>query len=59
MTNEEKAMKLKEFEGSKGIGNVTKYISKYPIEEVGLSEKDLIPVKEFVDLIKDKYGINE
>ena len=59
LTNEEKAMKLKEFEGSKGIGNVTKYISKYPIEEVGLSEKDLIPVKEFVDLIKDKYGINE
>ena len=52
-------MKLKTFEGSKGIGYVTKYISEYPIEEEGLSEKDLIPVREFVDLIKDRYDITE
>ena len=59
VSDEEKAMTVEKFKGVRGIENVEKYISEYPIEEVGLSEKDLTPVKEFISLVKNRYGITE
>ena len=59
LSDEEKTMTVEKFKEARGIENVEKYISDYPIEEVGLSEKDLIPVTEFMDLIKRRYGITE
>jgi len=59
LSDEEKTMTLEKFKEARGIENVEKYISDYPIEEIGLSEKDIIPVTEFMGLIKRRYGITE
>lgn len=56
LTPEEKATTVEKF---KRIENITKYISDYPFEETGMTERDLAPVKEFISLVKNRYGITE
>ncbi len=59
LSDEEKTMTLEKFKEARGIENVEKYISDYPIEEIGLNEKQKAEVTKFIDQVKERYGITE